>query len=152
MGKRLTKTVGKERKKLTGVAGGVLGGLTTGMIGMGAGVATGDASKVFQYGVAGTVAGYAAGKTLGNVSGNILEEGANVINAGREGMDPEAYQNRQADKKFRQSKDYAALERKYGSKEMREYSQEFLNAGITDISKMQKHLMQECLRQMHLHT
>lgn len=139
-GKGSLKQWGKRGKKLTGVAGGVLGGLTAGMIGMGAGVATGDASKVFQYGVAGTVAGYAAGKTLGNVSGNILEEGANVINAGREGMDPEAYQNRQADKKFRQSKDYAALERKYGSKEMREYSQEFLNAGITDISKMQKAL------------
>ena len=139
-GKGSLKQWGKRGKKLTGVAGGVLGGLTAGMIGMGAGVATGDASKVFQYGVAGTVAGYAAGKTLGNVSGNILEEGANVINAGREGMDPEAYQNRQADKKFRQSKDYAALERKYGSKEMREHSQEFLNAGITDISKMQKAL------------
>ena len=131
-GKGSLKQWGKRGAKLLGVAG----GLTAGMIGMGAGVASGDASKAFQYGAAGVAAGYAVGNAVGNIPGNIIEGTANGINAGLEGADPEAYQNKQADKKFRQSKEYAALERKYGSKEMREYSQEFLNAGITDISKM----------------
>lgn len=133
-GKGSLKQWGKRGAKLLGVAG----GLTAGMIGMGAGVASGDASKAFQYGAAGVAAGYAVGNAVGNIPGNIIEGTANGINAGLEGADPEAYQNKQADKKFRQSKEYAALERKYGSKEMREYSQEFLNAGITDISKMKK--------------
>lgn len=135
-GKGSLKQWGKRGAKLLGVAG----GLTAGMIGLGAGVASGDASKAFQYGAAGVAAGYAVGNAVGNIPGNIIEGTANGINAGLEGVDPEAYQNKQADKKFRQSKDYAALERKYGSKEMREYSQEFLNAGITDISKMRKAL------------
>ena len=57
--------------RIAGKATGIVGGT---MLGVGAGITTGDMSKVFSYGAAGAV----AGNTIGSKAGNLVDAGWNA--------------------------------------------------------------------------
>lgn len=74
MGQKLTNKINNTnllRSAARGVAG-VYGATAMGMAGLALGVASGDASKAFQYTTAGVTGGYAAGKGLGGAAYDTL--------------------------------------------------------------------------------
>jgi len=64
--------------RMAGKAVGIVGGT---MIGVGAGLTTGDVSKVFQYGAAGAFAGNAIGNKTGNLMAGTLNTAARAKNS-----------------------------------------------------------------------
>ena len=67
IGKRMANRIKKMRpiRALARGATGIAGAATFGMAGLALGIASGDASKAFQYTTAGVTGGYGAGKALG---------------------------------------------------------------------------------------
>lgn len=67
IGKRMANRIKKMRpiRALARGATGIAGAATLGMAGLALGIASGDASKAFQYTTAGVAGGYGAGKALG---------------------------------------------------------------------------------------
>ena len=112
---------------------GLYGAAALGTIGLAAGVATGDLGNAAKYAGAGILAGKAAGEGL-------VGKGSELVDTALEGgMGEEAYNNMKFDHKFYNSNDYLQLKQKYKNhKELHNYTQTLLNAGITDASKMDK--------------
>ena len=142
----LLKTYGP--RALKGLAKGtakVAGAATLGTIGLAAGISTGD----FEKAAAGLIGGLAAGNKLG---GNLVDSGINLAKGAKRGVGNiadtyrrGAYGEEEAarmayDKEFKKSKEYKNLIKNNPGSE--ETIQEFLNAGITDIKKMEKALQE----------
>ena len=138
--------------RLAGKAVGVVGGT---MIGIGAGLTTGDASKVFQYGAAGAVAGNAIGNKAGNLVDGTLNTAGRAKNYATNLHDElyeEKYgteklleiqaerQNKQAEKAFMQNKQNIERAQKLKTKmqyngdteDIMEQMIDLEKAGITD--------------------
>lgn len=121
-------------------AGSIVGAGTLGTIGLAAGVATGDLENALKYGGAGLVAGNALGAGIGNMAGNLTDGISGFVGTAKEGYLGEAeYANQQFDKQFYKSSGYQDLSRKYKDRAaLREYTQTLLDAGITEVGKMDK--------------
>ncbi len=132
----LNKNTGK--KILRGGAK-LAGAATLGTIGLAAGIATGEPENA----LAGALGGIAAGRRVG---GNLVDGGANMLKGAKDGITgikdtykegkygQEEYARMKYDAEFKKTKEYKDLTSKYPGQEGN--IQEFLEAGITDTSKM----------------
>ena len=69
------KGVWKNKGKIARTGAKLAGGVMGTVIGVGAGLTTGDASKVAQYATGGAAAGYAVGNTAANLTGSAVRTG-----------------------------------------------------------------------------
>ncbi len=126
-------------KKLLRGGAKVAGAATLGTIGLAAGIATGEPENA----LAGALGGIAAGNRVG---GNLVDGGANMLKGAKDGITgikdtykegqygQEEYARMKYDAEFKKTKEYKDLTSKYPGQEGN--IEEFLNAGITDTSKM----------------
>lgn len=150
--KRAISAVGRKGIKM---AAGATLGVAAGTIGVAAGIASGDASNVFQYGAAGLGAGAMAGSGFAdsaiNMAGAI--KNSETRRAMSEAYYGEDYKEKQQEKQIKEWKkniEYKeALERTIGENQAKEMYKsgeidEYLKHGIDDVSDMAAmHQLQE---------
>ena len=152
VGRRFTRKGGPLRRLgITALKS--LGGLAGATIGVAAGVASGDWSKVAQYGVAGAAAGYAGAGKLGNTGLGVVNKVKSYADTYRQGYNGNSKEekNRKFDEKFMKSEECKQLVEQYttgDNKKDRQKSKaevqakigEMLQYGITKPEQMDKAL------------
>lgn len=152
VGRRFTRKGGPLRRLgITALKS--LGGLAGATIGVAAGVASGDWSKVAQYGVAGAASGYAGAGKLGNTGLGVVNKVKSYADTYRQGYNGNSKEekNRKFDEKFMKSEECKQLVEQYttgDNKKDRQKSKaevqakigEMLQYGITKPEQMDKAL------------
>lgn len=124
-----------------------VGALVGGTIGLSAAIADGNPDDIITKTAMGLGAGSTIGGAISNIPGNV-SSGASKIKEDfmRGAMGDEAYNNAQFDKQIYKSSGYkkilssSALNSKYSESQIKEFTQRFLDNGITDTGVIQKAL------------
>ena len=143
--KRTTKGVGKAIRKMPKIAAGAALGTATGMVGVAAGIASGDISKVGQYGGAAMAGGYTLGGSLEEFASGVLKvndkELENAYERSYYGSNEEYRQAKIEERRKNYIKDdrhiaevqhYTGEDEKYAKMVLEENS-DCIDAGITDV-------------------
>ena len=129
---------GMARKALRFTAKGA-GAALLGMYGLAAGVASGDSSKVLQYGAIGAGAGIAVGNAGANLVGNAVQGGKNVRDTFRQGAytpdELKRIRNQESDKAWKKNKDIDRLYKEQYEKYCQKRNIEVTKDGYQDYKK-----------------
>lgn len=143
--KRTTKGVGKAIRKMPKIAAGAALGTAAGMVGVAAGIASGDISKVGQYGGAAMAGGYTLGGGLEEFASGVFkvndDELQNAYERSYYGSNEEYRQAKIEERRKNYIKDdrhiaevqhYTGEDEKYAKMVLEENS-DCIDAGITDV-------------------
>lgn len=158
-GKNIRRTLTNVGKKAIRTAGGATLAATAGVIGVAGGIASGDPSKVIQYGAAGIGGGFMAGTKSADAVMNTVGNGYDTIKnsetrrAMTEAYYGEDYKQKQQEKQIKEWKkniEYKEeLERAVGERKAKDMYKtgeidEYLKHGVSDVSDMAAmHQLQE---------